>query len=311
MGAAGCGAGPHVNGPGPRVEERGPLGPAREARSGAALAAAAATTAAGVFARGATPNGWRWEQGVEVPGAVVEAVDLWADEATRDEGGVVGGTMLSSARRRSARTSVNGGNGLWRVMSCDMNWYHLLRPRRMFSTSAVLDGLAKVSEGVSHGLHLAAVVIDGEGTLGKGAKLSVEEHGARLAVVQELLLELKPGNPSRDNVTVADDVEEVGGDGVVEPGDNDAIHAGPSRFWKERASPRTRSCKAKWPRTRRTWPRHFEKLEAYRSRTRGTKFRMFWTTAAWLWSRTMAVASEVRERSSSSRESASCTPESR
>ena len=38
-------------------------------------------------------------------------------EATRAEGGADGGVMFSWARRRSARTSVNDGNGFWRVTS--------------------------------------------------------------------------------------------------------------------------------------------------------------------------------------------------
>ena len=33
------------------------------------------------------------------------------------------------------------------------------------------DGLAKISKGISHTLHLAAVIVDGEGALGKGAEL--------------------------------------------------------------------------------------------------------------------------------------------
>ena len=42
--------------------------------------------------------------------------------------------MLSSAKRRSARTSAKKGNGFWRVMNCDMNWKRSLRPLSMFST---------------------------------------------------------------------------------------------------------------------------------------------------------------------------------
>ena len=44
-----------------------------------------------------------------------------AAAATRAEGGAEGVPMLSSANRRSARTSAKGGNGFWRVMSWDMN----------------------------------------------------------------------------------------------------------------------------------------------------------------------------------------------
>jgi len=48
---------------------------------------------------------------------------------------------------------------------------------------AVLDGLAKISKCIGHGLHLAAEVVDGEGTLAESAEFGVEEHGAGLAIV--------------------------------------------------------------------------------------------------------------------------------
>jgi hypothetical protein len=79
---------------------------------------------------------------------------------------------------------------------------------------AVLDGLAKVGERVGEALHLAAIVIDGEGALGERAELGVDEHGARRVVVEELLLKAEPGDPGSDTVAVMDDIEQVGGDGV-------------------------------------------------------------------------------------------------
>jgi hypothetical protein len=51
-----------------------------------------------------------------------------------------------------------------------------------------LNGFAKVGEGVGHGLHLAAVVVDGECALGESTKLCAEEHGAGFSVVEELFL---------------------------------------------------------------------------------------------------------------------------
>ena len=82
---------------------------------------------------------------------------------------------------------------------------------------AIIDGLAEVGKSVCHSLHLAAEVVDREGTLGEGAELSVEQHGAGFAVVQELLLDSKPGGPSRDPVALVDDIQEIGGDSVEEP----------------------------------------------------------------------------------------------
>ena len=82
--------------------------------------------------------------------------------------------MLSSARRRSVRMSAKEGNDFWRVM----NWKRSLRPQYVQHQSTVMDGLAKIGKGISHALHLAAVVVDGEGALGESAELRVEEHGA-------------------------------------------------------------------------------------------------------------------------------------
>jgi hypothetical protein len=60
-------------------------------------------------------------------------------------------------------------------------------PQDVQHKRAVLNGFAKVGESVDHALHHAAVLVDGEGALGEVAELGVEEHGARLAIVEELL----------------------------------------------------------------------------------------------------------------------------
>jgi hypothetical protein len=66
--------------------------------------------------------------------------------------------------------------------------------------------------------------------LTEGAKLGVEEHGARLAVVEELLLKSEPGCPGRGFVVLVDDVQQVSGDGVENPGEDDTVHARPRRI---------------------------------------------------------------------------------
>jgi hypothetical protein len=90
---------------------------------------------------------------------------------------------------------------------------------------AVLDWLTEVGQGISHAFHLAAIVVDGESTLTEGAKLGVEEHGTRLTVVEELLFKPEPGRPGSGGVVLMDDVQEVGGDGVEDPGQNNTVHA--------------------------------------------------------------------------------------
>jgi hypothetical protein len=108
----------------------------------------------------------------------------------------------------------------------------------------VLDGLAKVGERVGEALHLAAIVVDGEGALGERAELGVDDHGARRAVVEELLLKAEPGDPGSDTVAVMDDIEQVS-EMVLNSQDTTTqsirVQAGSGRGG---ASPRTWSCKA-------------------------------------------------------------------
>lgn len=66
-------------------------------------------------------------------------------------------------------------------------------------------------------------------------EFDIEEHGTRLMIVQELLLEAKPGGSSRDAVAGVDDVKKVCGDGVVKPGDDDTVHASPCRVREKRS----------------------------------------------------------------------------
>jgi hypothetical protein len=93
--------------------------------------------------------------------------------------------------------------------------------------SAILDGLAKISQAVGHVLHLPAVFVDGESALAELAEFGVKKHGAGFAVVEELLLQAKPRSTSGDAVAFIDDVEKVGGDGVEDPRDDDVIHTSP------------------------------------------------------------------------------------
>jgi hypothetical protein len=116
----------------------------------------------------------------------------------------------------------------------------------------VLNRLTKVSECVGHALHLATIVVDRESSLGQGAKLSVEEHGAGLAVVQELMFQPKPCNPSRDTGGCMDDIQEVA-EMVLKIQETTTksmrVQAG---SWRRQTSLRTWSASANIPRVRRT-----------------------------------------------------------
>jgi hypothetical protein len=63
---------------------------------------------------------------------------------------------------------------------------------------AVMDDLAKATEGIRHGLHLAAIVVDEVVTLDEDVKLGVEMESPHLAIAKELRLNSKPGAARED-----------------------------------------------------------------------------------------------------------------
>lgn len=143
------------------------------------------------------------------------------EEATSADAGGAEVVMLSLARRRSARTSLMDEKG-----RCRHELKSLIKATEQIQNqSTVLDRFAEVSKGTTHALHLVVVFVDGEGALGESAKLSVEQHGVRLAIVQELLLKAEPRDTGGDVVALVDDIQEVWGDSVEYPGDNNTVHA--------------------------------------------------------------------------------------
>jgi hypothetical protein len=88
--------------------------------------------------------------------------------------------------------------------------------------------LAEVAEGVCQALHLAAVLPHREVALGELVELGVEVKGPSVPVPKELFLEGEPRLAGHVRL-VADDVLELDGDCVVEPGEHDGVHQGPGR----------------------------------------------------------------------------------
>jgi hypothetical protein len=94
---------------------------------------------------------------------------------------------------------------------------------------AVTNRFAEVRKLVDHGLESVAVIGDGQAALDEGAELGVKEKSTTLLVSNELLLEAKPHKTSSGRVVIPvhDNLEELGIDRAVEPGQDCAIHALP------------------------------------------------------------------------------------
>lgn len=93
----------------------------------------------------------------------------------------------------------------------------------------VSDRFAEVGEGVCHGTKMTAVVGAGHVALDEGVEFGGEVDGAKLGVAEELVLEVAPDD-TRGRRRGQDFMEEVGGDGSVEPSEHDAVHLGPVRM---------------------------------------------------------------------------------
>lgn len=94
------------------------------------------------------------------------------------------------------------------------------------------DGVAELTASVSHSLETSTVVVHAEVTLDKCVKFSREVDGALFLVAEEHLLE---GETDEACVTVRlnDGLQEVGGDGPIEPREHDTIHPSPGRVMRK------------------------------------------------------------------------------
>ena len=76
-----------------------------------------------------------------------------------------------------------------------------------------------------HALHLAAELADGEVALDEGTEARVEPQSPDLSVAQELALEHQPGTACARSI--ADEVVEVEGDRLEDPGEDDVVETQP------------------------------------------------------------------------------------
>jgi hypothetical protein len=93
---------------------------------------------------------------------------------------------------------------------------------------AVGDHMTEVTEGVGHALHLVSVVAYQEVALNEVVERGVEVKRAYLTIADELVLEREP-DLARGDATLLGDVLKLTGDRAKDSGDDDALHALPSR----------------------------------------------------------------------------------
>ena len=88
------------------------------------------------------------------------------------------------------------------------------------------DGVADIPELIDEALELGAVIMDGEVALLHAAELSFQENSALKLVVAEVALDVGPEGEGGD-VRLVDEVEDVGGNGGVDPIDKAAVNLPP------------------------------------------------------------------------------------
>jgi hypothetical protein len=106
-------------------------------------------------------------------------------------------------------------------------------PKNIEDEVAVGDGAAEVAQGVRHALHLVTVVTHREVTLDEVAERGVEVKYACFSVDDELVLD-RALDLARGNAKLLDDVLKLGGDRAEDPGEDDSLHALPSKVVDER-----------------------------------------------------------------------------
>jgi hypothetical protein len=114
----------------------------------------------------------------------------------------------------------------WRVAPND--GAHVLEalvqpPKDVEDEDLVVNGCAKVSQTVGHGLELAAVLIDREVTLNKSTKSSIKVKSTVLTVTKKLVLNGEPEVAPRATA-FPDHLVNIRRDGVADPVEDDAVH---------------------------------------------------------------------------------------
>jgi hypothetical protein len=93
----------------------------------------------------------------------------------------------------------------------------------------VFNGCAEVSQTVSHGLELAAVLIDREVTRNKSTKGSIKVKSMLLTVTDKLFLDGEPEVACRATAFL-DHLVKIHRDVVTDPVEDDVVHLNPPRI---------------------------------------------------------------------------------
>jgi hypothetical protein len=102
-------------------------------------------------------------------------------------------------------------------------------PKDVEDEDPVFNGCAEVSQTVSNGLELAAVLIDREVTLNKSMKGSIKVKSTLLTVTEKLVLDGEP-EVARRATAFPDHLVKIRRDGVDDLVEDDAVHPNPPRI---------------------------------------------------------------------------------
>jgi hypothetical protein len=119
------------------------------------------------------------------------------------------------------------------------------------------DGVADVAQVVGELLELVVVVRDGQIPLDNIAELNFEKNGALQFVVAEEVLDVRPNGEGR-SIGLVDEVEDILGDGCVDPVGDAAVDLLPfSILIKNGGGERTWPMRPNLPRTESKRKRHW------------------------------------------------------
>jgi hypothetical protein len=102
-------------------------------------------------------------------------------------------------------------------------------PKDVEDEDLVVNECTEVSQTVSHGFELAAVLIDRVVTLNKSVKSSIKVKSTVLTVIEKLVLDGEP-EAARRVIAFPDHLVKIRRDGAADLVEDDAVHPNPPRI---------------------------------------------------------------------------------